>query len=266
MAGGEIFMDSQMSHTGHHGWGSPKVVLMMLLILVIGAVAIVSIIRDRIVNPPQWQVTVTGQGKISYQSDLATVNLGVQVDKVAKPDAALNQLNTTMAKVLAAVKKLGIADADIQTQNYTLYPQYDYSNNAAVLIGYSANQIVAVKVRNLDKAADMVSKVIAAASVAGANQVNGITFDVSSLEDLKQQARVKAIADAKTKADSLANAAGVRLGNIIGWYENFISVPGQPQPYYGVDGKGGVGTTPVPVVTNGSQDVVVEIGLNYRIK
>lgn len=253
---------SQMS--GHHG--RHKVWLGALALVVLCIIVVVSLVRDRIVNYPQWQVSVNGQGRVSYVPDVATVSLGVQVDKADEAAGALNQLNTTMAKVLAAVKQAGIPDADIQTQSYSLYSQYDYIDNTSVLAGYNANQQLSVKVRNLDKQSDLVAKVVSVASAAGANQVNGVTFEASNIEELKQQARLEAIADAKTKAGSLAAAAGVRLKNVVGWWENVISVPGQPIPYYGEKGGMGGGTGNAGSIPSGNPEVVIEVGVNYRIK
>ncbi len=247
------------------GWKSPKVILGLIAMLLITGIVVVSIIRDRIVNVQQWQVSVTGQGKITYQPDIATISLGVQVDKISQADAALKQLNDKMDAVVAAIKKAGVADEDIKTQNYSIYPQYDYINNASTLAGYNANQQLAVKVRDLKDEA--VSKIITAATKAGANQVNGITFDVANLEQLKQQARILAITDAKSKAGALAAAADVKLKRIVGWWENFIQTPGQPVTYY--DGKGGMGAggaVSSGTVPSGSQEIIVEVNLSYQIK
>ena len=252
----------QISERRYHG----KAWVSALAIVVVGAIVVVALVRDRIVNNPQWQVTVSGQGRVTYTPDVATVSLGVQVDKSQDAATALSTLNTRMAKVLSAVKTAGIPDADIQTQNYTLYAQYDYIDNNSTLAGYNANQQLAVKVRNLDKQSDLVAKVISAASDAGANQVNGVSFEASNIEELKQQARLKAIEDARSKAGVLANAAGVRLGKVVGWWENIVSVPGQPGPYYYGD-KGGMGAGgAAPTVPSGSPEVVVEVGVNYKIK
>lgn len=265
-------MDNQQEDKCCHGRGG-KIAVMIILIAAIAAICIVSIIRDRIVNYPQWTVSVTGQGKIAYQPDVAKVTLGVQIDKVAKADDALNQLNGKIAKVVAAIKAVGIADADITTQNYSIYTQYDYINDinkgsTSVVSGYNANEQVVVKVADIVNNKDRLNKVIAEASKAGANQVLGIYFEPSNLEDLKQQARVKAMADAQTKAQTLAGAAGVKLKRVIGWWENTIQAPGTNMGYY--DGKGGMGggssIAATPTVPTGNQEIIIEESLNYQIR
>jgi uncharacterized protein YggE len=240
--------------------------LMVLGMLLIAGIVTISILRERIVDHNQYQVSVTGRGKIAYQPDIANVALGVQVDKAAKADIALNLLNTKMLAVIAAIKSVGIAAEDIQTQNYSLSPQYDYRNNISVLSGYSANQQLTVKVKDIINHPDAVSQVLAAAAKAGINQVSGITFDVSNLEALKQQARLKALDDAKAKAGVLADAAGVKLAEPIGWWENVIQTPASSGGPY--DGKGGSAdlTAGNPVVPNGNQEIIIEMNLNYRLK
>jgi len=252
----------------HSGAKWPKAAIGIILILAITAVAIVSIIRDRIVNYPQNQVSVAGQGKVAYQPDIATINLGVQIDKAAKADEALNQLNSRIKNIVAAVKGQGVAPEDIITQNYSLYPQYDYANNVSTQTGFNANQQIIVKVRDIKNNPDRVSQLIAEATKAGINQVLGISFDVSNLDELKQQARLKALADANSKAAGMASAAGVRLGDIVGWWENYVQGPGILS--YGSD-KGGMGgasgaISAAPTVPAGSMEVIVEINLNYKLK
>jgi len=244
----------------------PKFLLLTLAMLLVGAIVIVAIVRDRIVNPPQYQVSITGQGKVSYKPDIGNVVLGVQVDKADTAQEALTDLSGSVTKILAAIKAAGIPEADVQTMNYSLLPQYDYKNEVAKLAGYSANQQVVVKVRQMGVNNENISKLLAATTKAGANQVLGITFDVSNLEKLKQQARIKAILDARSKAGILGKAAGVRLGRVVGWWENLIQAPGV-MSYSGIEGKGGAaGMSPSPIVPSGTQEVIIELSLNYQVR
>ncbi|MDD5043770.1 MAG: SIMPL domain-containing protein [Patescibacteria group bacterium] len=252
-----------MSENCCASWRSPKVIIGLIVVLLVAGVLTISLIRDRIVNPPQWQVNVVGQGRVAYEPDIAKINLGVQVDKVAKAEDALTQLNDKMDKVYKAVIAAGISKEDIQTQNYSLYPQYDYVDNISRLSGYNANQSIIVKVRDIQKNSNRVSAVIAAATKAGSNQITGVAFETSLLNDLKQEARLKAIADARTKATDISSALDVRLGKIVGWWENVVSSPDTAGYYYG-DGKGGSGAS--PTVPQGSQELIIEVNLNYRIR
>ncbi|MFA5022468.1 MAG: SIMPL domain-containing protein [Patescibacteria group bacterium] len=247
----------------HHFFG--KTVILICGMILLSIIIVTAILRERIVSEPQFQLPITGQGKISYQPDIANVSVGVQVDKLAKADEALSQLNDKMNKVYDAIQKLGISKEDIQTQNYSLYPQYDYSpDNTSKLSGYNANQVVVVKVRNIQNNNGLVTKVISEASKAGANQINGVTFEASNINELRQQARLKAIADARAKTGIIASALGVRLGKVVGMWENVLA-----QPDLSAYGKGGanisVGASS-PVVPEGSQELIIEVTINYKIK
>lgn len=245
-------------------WREPKIVLSLVGILLVGAVVITALLRERIVSPEDNQVVVTGQGKVSYQPDIAVVTLGVQIDKADTAESALAQLNEKINKVVVAVEEAGIDKKNVQTQAYSLYPQYDFINGRSVQSGYSATQKLSIKVENIQENADVVSMVIAQAGKAGVNQVEGVSFDVSSVSDLRQQARILAVADAKSKASELSQVTGTRLGKIIGWYENVIGSP-EPQPVYSL-GLGGSAKESAPNIPTGTQEIVVEMGLNYEVK
>jgi len=163
-----------------------------------------------------------------------------------------------MTKVIAAIKKLGIADADLVTQSVSLNPTYDYSNGASPrLTGYSATQSLSVKVRDLTKVGD----VIDAAVAAGANQVGGVSFSVADPAAATEQARTAAVADAKKRAETLAQAAGVTLGSPISITET--SAPTPTPIYYGTDAAGAPAVkTPVEV---GTTDVTVQVQVVYSI-
>lgn len=239
------------------------IALSIISVIVLGAVVSFAILRDRIVNQPQWQVQVTGQGKVAYQPDTALISLGVQVDRAATAEAALGTLSDTMKKVSAALLATGVPPEDIQTQNFTVYAQYDFIDNTNKLAGYNANQQVIVKVRDIAEKSDLVSKVIADASKAGANQVNGITYDVSNLNDIRQEARLAAIKDAQSRAGEIAATAGVKLGEVVGWWENMIAAPSL-SPMYAGGGYGGGSAS--PVTPNGNQELIMEVSVSYRLK
>jgi len=243
-----------------------QIILTSLLIIIVGAIVIVSILRDRIVNQNQFQISVIGQGKVSYTPDTANITLGVQVDKIYKAEDALNQLNGKMNKIIEVVSNLGIDKNDIKTQNYSLSANYDYISGVSRVSGYNANQAVIIKIKDIQNNQDLVSKVISEATKVGANQVNGVTFENSNIDSLKQEARIKAIANAREKSKEIQSALGLMFGQIVGMWENYISRV--PEPIYGDYGKGGaLGTSSVmPTLPSGTQDVVVEVNLSYKIK
>jgi len=247
-------------------WKEPKMIFHLVAVLLVGAIVITALVRERIVNSGENQVTVTGQGKVAYQPDIATVMLGVQIDKANTAENALSQLNEKISAVTSAIEAVGVPRKNIQTQNYSVYPQYDFINERSVQSGFNASQQLSVKIENIQDNTDTVSRVIAEAGKAGTNQVNGITFDVASVSDLKQQARILAVADAKAKAAELSRVTGTKLGKIMGWYENVVGSP-EPQPLYGFGGSGGAEIkTSSPDIPSGTQEIIVEMGLYYEIR
>lgn len=243
-----------------------KIALVFFAILVIGAIVIVSILRDRIVNQNQFQISVVGQGRIAYEPDTANITLGVQIDKVAKAEDALNQLNEKTNKIIEAVTKLGVAREDIKTQNYNLYTNYDYVSGVSKISGYNANESIVIKVKDIQSNNSLISKVISEATKAGANQINGVVFENSNIDNLKQEARVKAILNAKEKSKEIEKSLGVRLGKIVGMWENYIS-PGA-EAVYSDYAKGGMGAggNVTPNIPTGTYEVFVETNLSYKIK
>lgn len=238
---------------------------MLLLALII----VVSMVRDRIVNNPYDQVSITGTGKVAYAPDTAMVTLGVHFES-ATAQGALSQMNTTIAKIIPAIQALGVPAENISTQNFSLYPQYYYPENSPARIsGYTADEQLYIKISAVEGMSleDSVAQVIETASTQGANQVIGIAFNASNLDELKQQARLLAIEDARSRAEITADAAGVKLGKVIGWWENQIYVPGNPVPYYdyGYGGEMGGGGM-FPSIPTGSDEIVIEVNVNYRVR
>lgn len=246
--------------------GNPWFILKILGMILIAAIVIVSLMRERFVNRPEWQLNFTGQAKINYEPDIANINIGVQVDRKTQAEIALKELDEKITKILKAVEESGIKKEDIQTQNYTLSPHYDNINEITKVTGYDANQTIKIKVRDINKDKEKTSKVIAAASSAGANQINSISFEPSNLEDLKQEARLKAILDAKKKAKTLSRTLGVRLCKIVNWWENYNP---PATPYYSDMGAGmgiGGGGGATPVVPSGMGEINMEVNIGYNIR
>ena len=248
------------NHTNSRFW------LCLAGVIILGAVIIVAILRDRIVNNQQWTVSITGQGKVAINPDLAKVTVEIETDRLTEAAAAYRRASEIMAKIIKAVKASGIEDKDLQTANYSLTPNYQYINGESNLSGYQAIQEVIVTVRDLAK----LSVVIEKAAAAGANRITNVNFTVENIEQVKNQARLQAIAYAKQKSTDYAQSVWVKLGEITGWWENVIQIPYQNYNYSYSGEKGGMGaggpgynTNPVPY---GPMDVVVEMNLSYRLK
>ena len=156
-------------------------------------------------------ISLTGSGSSSAQADQATVNLGVQVISELANEA-IGENAETMTAVIEAIKALGVSEDDIVTTSYSVYPQYDWTEEGRVFVGYSVTNLVQVTVKDLD----IVGDVIDAAAVAGANQINGISFELSDAkrEELKTNAYIAALTDAQDKADVIAETLGLTISGV----------------------------------------------------
>ena len=212
-------------------------------------------------TPGEHTISVTGTGKVTVKPDVADISLGVQVQrqtaKAARDDAA-----TTMNAVIAALKNLGIADADIQTSTIDLSPTYDYNSNTQQITGYQVTNMVTVHITDISKVADVIDSSVA----AGATSVNGVTFDIADRATAENQARDAAVKDARAHADALAGAAGVTITGVQSISETSVYTP---WPSYGVSdaSKGGAAGTPaVPTpVQPGTQDITITVSVSYLI-
>src|SRR5215469_12669690 len=126
-------------------------------------------------EPTPHTITMTGHGEIKAVPDIATVNAGVTTNAPTAA-AALSANSTRMTGVFAALRKLGVADKDIQTANFNVSPQYTNgdANNPRRLTGYLVNNEVAVRLNDVSRAGATIDTLVG----AGANQMNGIGFDI----------------------------------------------------------------------------------------
>ena len=155
------------------------------------------------------KIHVTGSGSVVSEPDIATLHLGVSVEKETVAEAR-EAAAAAMTGVIAALKANDIAENDIRTERFSIYPQYDYTDNGRVLRGYSVNNTVSAKVRELENLSDVIDD----AAEAGGDivVVNSIQFMVEDPTPLQAQARALAAKDAAAKAQTLAEASGVTLG------------------------------------------------------
>ena len=201
-------------------------------------------------------ISVSGEGTVSVPPDLAQIDAGVASDaKTAKEAAEAN--NVAMGKVLAALKGAGIDEKDYQTSRLSLQPQYAPNRSGPQAVtGYRASNRVTIKVHDLTKVASVIDTLVA----AGANDISNVGFTVSQPSKLLDEAREKAVADARRKAEIYAKAAGVTLGEPLG-----ISEEGQaPQPVF--RGKVAAPMAITAPVAPGEETLSVTVSVSWAIK
>jgi len=207
-----------------------------------------------------YTISLEGEGKITATPDIAEITLGLMTEKISVAEAQKENTDK-MNRIIAELKKMSIEEKDIKTTNYSIYPRYDWADGKQTLKGYQVSQSVAVKIRNLDK----IGAVLEMAGRLGANQTGGLSFTIDEPEKLKQQAREKALLNAKEKAEALAKVAGVKLGRLV----SFTESSGNTYPVYrdfalkSAEGLGGA--APAPEIEAGSQDVIVDISVTYEV-
>jgi len=156
------------------------------------------------------QITVTGEGTVDLPPDMATLRLGVST-QARTAGEALSSNSADMAAVLGFLAGEGIAEADIQTSGLSLMPRQDRdAQGRATTVGFVASNEVVVRVRDLDRLGGLMDAVVR----EGANRFGGLQFGLSDMSAALAEARIRAVADARTKAETYAEAAGVTLGPI----------------------------------------------------
>src|SRR6266536_5830547 len=206
---------------------------------------------------PAPSITVVGSGAVSGASDTAEVNAGV-VTQAATASQAMSQNSAAMEQVLKALTALGIADRDIHTTNVSIVPvrapQQTGRQQPSPLVGYEVTNQVRVTVRNLAALGRLLDTLVS----RGANALGGIGFSIADPAPLLEQARTKAIADARQKAQVYAAAAGVKLGRVM-----FIrdATVGPPRPMAGR--VMAMATTPI---APGEQELEVSVSVTYALE
>lgn len=165
---------------------------------------------------------VSGEGKATAIPNTATLSFGVTKISSSVADAQ-TQLNTATTNILNSMKSLNIDTKNITTTNYSVNPNYNFTSGSQTITGYTVTQNIEVKVSPIEK----VSRAVDIATQNGANIIGNITFvlDDKTQEDTQSKARQQAINNAKQKAQSLAQAAGMHLGKIVDVQENVNANP-----------------------------------------
>ena len=202
---------------------------------------------------------VTGTGQVYLTPDIATISIGVRTDHESASEAVVDN-NAQIQQVVTALKDLGVEEKDIQTSNFSIYPQqqYDDQGNITSTI-YVVENTVMVTIRDLD----MLGDVLDAAVENGANSIYGIQFDVEDKTAAFTEARQKAVEDANVKAAELADAAGVTLGEIQKISESTV----YPGPMFDARGGGAEQAVASAVpISPGQLTITSDVNIVYAIE
>jgi len=205
-------------------------------------------------------VSVTGTGRVTLTPDRFSFNVGVQTQAPSVEDA-VNQNNTKVAAVIAALKKGGATDAEIRTTGFSIYPQQDFSQGQVPrILGYQVTNNITVSRKQIGDA----GRLLQAAISAGVNQASGIRFEVSDPRRGRDEGLKAAFDDARGKASVLAAAAGRTLGRALSITEGGAAEPPRPMP--GIRTMAMQAKVSEVPVEGGSQDLSFTVSAVFELR
>lgn len=238
-----------------------------LLAVAAGALAVVVIVSACSGNTANERgdsvpaISVNGMGEVRAEPDLATVSTGVEVRAGTVAEARAGAADAAEA-VIAALLGQGVDERDIRTVNFFVRPVYDYSDDTPRVTGYVVSNTVRVTVRDVE----IIGELIDAVAVAGGDAVrfDGISFDHEDTGPLAQTARELAIADARARAEQLAELTGVTLGEVISVVETSFGAPlvGAPQSERAAMDMAATATS----IQLGTSSVIVTVHVTWAIE
>ena len=241
-----------------------QVFLASLLILAISAIVITALSLAYRTNE-QDRFSITGSGTVYAKADIANIEVGLKTGAKKTAAEATTESTNKMNEIVNELKQLGIEEKDIKTSNYNLSPVYNYTNDKGQeLVGYEVTQSLNVKIRDLAKIGDVISKTTG----KGANQIGNINFTIDDEFALKNQARELAIQKAQEKAVLIANQSGMKLGKVKSVVESSDYNPPIMYSYANakMESSAGADAITAPSIQSGQNEIKVEITLVYEVK
>ena len=221
----------------------------------------------------QNTISVSGEGEVSAVPDIAKFSFTVK-EEAKTVSMAQKKATEKMNNAIDFLKKSGVEEKNIKTTGYNIYPRYEWQNKASsnyphpdkkrVLIGYEVSQNISVKLKDIDKAGE----ILAGIGSLEVTNVSGLNFEIDDEDALKRQARKQAIEKAKTKAKELAKDLGVNLVRIV----NYSSSEGNLYSRYGVmemtkaSGIDMANEIPSPEIPIGENEIKITVNITYEIK
>ncbi len=231
---------------------------------ILGCVLIVFVLllnvhQLQLIHGDSQLLSVSATGKTESVPDIAVVTIGVVAEGMTA-QVVKDQSSNKMNQVISFIKQSDIDDRDIKTSQFSISPKYSYNNQQQTLVGYQANQIITVKVRNIDKSLQQMETIVDGAVMHGANQIQGIDFSFEDSDGLMQNARKQAIDKAIVNAQQIAKDAGLSLGRIV----NVItSAADNPGPMFARNMTLAKSTS--PQIELGSQEVLATVTVIFKI-
>lgn len=204
------------------------------------------------------RLDISATGEVSRVPDLAQISAGV-VTKAVNASDALAQNAARIDRVRAALRRAGIADRDVQTSSVNLNPDYVYADGQPPrLTGYQASNQLSIRFRDIRSS----GKIIDALVAEGANQISGPSLSVDKPETALDEARTKALAAGRQRAELYARSLGMRVVRLVAVSEGGASFPGPVVPMAMMRAERAADTTIVP----GEQQLSVTLQMSFELQ
>ncbi len=214
-------------------------------------------------NSQQEGIWVIGTGKVAVTPDIATLRLGISAQEATVAEAQIKAAEA-MDKVMAALIDNDVAEEDIQTQHFSIrqVTKWDREKEEEIVIGYRVTNMVTAKIREIDKTGSIIDAVAAAGG--DLTRIDSINFSIDDPSAYYEEAREKAMADARAKAEQLAELAGVRLGKPTYISEGMPIPPIYPRSVYVEEAPIPAPAPPMPI-SPGETELSLTLQVAYAI-
>lgn len=248
-------------------------ITLLMGIVVLASYARLNFAKIEFINPMPATITVSGEGEVLAVPDIGRFSFSVMAEGVTATEAQ-EMSGTNINAILAYLKEQGVEEKDIKTEQYSLYPRWSYEERFCpvgsycppgerIQDGFTVTQTVTVKVRDTDAA----GRIVTGVGERGATDISSLAFTVDDVEELRKEAREKAIQDAKEKAVTLASQLGVQLVRIT-WFDE---AGNSYDPYYRAvpmmaKEDGMMSDFEGPEFPMGEEETVVRVNITYEVR
>lgn len=236
--------------------------ILILVVIVAVIVTVSSVVKWGESLTPARTVTVTADAQTQVAPDLATVSFSV-VTVGADPVKIEADNASQMNSAIAFIKQEGIGSNDITTTDYSLYPNYsyDYKRGKTAIVSYTITETETLKVRDFTK----IAPILGGLTNLGVNQVGQVSFSVEDPSKYMSGIRSEAFAKAQAKAEQMATANGVKLGEIVSLAETTNNPQPLPQIYNSM-ARSAAGGSVTPTIQPGTQQLTDQVSITYAIQ
>ena len=231
--------------------------------LMLGAVALPAAAQAQQASITQsiagTRLDVSATGDVTRVPDIAIITAGV-VTRSATAKSALQQAATRMDRLIAALKRAGVEDRDIQTSNINLNPEYTYANNQPPkLNGYTASNQLTIRFRDIANSGAILDALVA----EGANQINGPSLTIDKPEAALDEARARAVAAGRARADLYARSLGLRVARVVSVSESGGNYPSPPPMPMMMEARAQAADTKI---VPGEQKLSVTLAMTFELQ